>query len=323
MKSRPRRRKRSDTRFETVRNLDLVVVGHTNLDHFFHVEELPATDRTVQLRDRTVRLGGTAANIARAAAKLGVRTALISQVGPDFPPSFRQQLIREGVDLSGFETVPGTRSPAVFIIESADAEQVSLIDQGPMETDRGAPVNRSLLSHASWVHLATGQPHYQLRVLDAARALGLRVASDPAQEIFYRWDRPTLRRLLLGSELFFANRQELARALEILGLKNVHELLAVVPMVVETLGPGGARAWTRAGTFHVPSTRPRRVRQVTGAGDGFRGGFYAGWFRGDSVVSALRYGTWTAARWLETGDPSAISPRGPRPPPPMDVTELR
>jgi nucleoside kinase len=296
----------------TTPSLDLVIVGHTNLDHFFHVEQLPATDRTVPLRDREIRLGGTAANIARVAARLGVRTALVSQVGPDFPSRFHHLLVHEGVDLAGFETVAGARSPACFIVESVTGEQVTLIDQGPMEADRGTPVPTHLLSRAGWVHLATGNPHYQLRMHDEARRLGLRVAADPAQEIFYRWEPPTLRRLLTGSEIFFANRHELAHALDLLRLKDPRDLLEIVPTVIETRGARGAAAWTRNGLVQVPAERPRKVRQVTGAGDGFRGGFYAGWFRGDPIRACLRYGTWAAARWLETGGPSALRRRGPR-----------
>ena len=296
---------------------DLVVVGHTNIDHFFRVDRLPATDRTVPLRDRETRLGGTAGNIARSAARLGVRTALASQVGPDFPVHFRKRLIGDGVDLTGFETVAGAHSPACFIVESAHGEQVTLIDQGPMEVDRGSRVPTRLLARSGWVHLATGDPHYQLRVEQEARRLGLRVAADPAQEIHYRWEPAPLRRLLLAAELFFANRNELARVLQLLRLKNVDGLLEIVPLIVETLGPDGAVAWTRAGTVRVPAGRPRRVRQVTGAGDGFRGGFYAGWFRGLPLRDCLRYGNWAAARWLETGDPSRLRPRtAPNGPPP-------
>lgn len=320
MGGRRRRRTEGAPRLASL-DLDLVVVGHTNLDHFFHVGRLPATDRTVPLKDREVRLGGTAANIARVAAKLGVRTALASQVGPDFPTQFHHLLIHEGVDLTGFETVVGARSPACFIVESAQGEQVTLIDQGPMEKDRGSPVPTHLLSRAGWVHLATGNPHYQLRVLDAARRLGMRAVADPAQEIYYRWDAPSLRRLLSGSELFFANRHELARALELLKLRSVPELLEIIPTVIETRSSKGVVAWTRAGSSHVPAVRPRKVRQVTGAGDGFRGGFYAGWFRGEPLRECLRYGTWAAARWLETGDPSALRRRGTptRPPPNLSV----
>ena len=320
--NRPRPAEYSRAPRSAARPLDLIVVGHTNLDHFFHVERLPVPDRTVPLTGREVRLGGTAANIARAAARLGVRTSLVSLVGPDFPVQFRRQMIREGVDLAGLETVPGAHSPACFIVESSHGEQVTLIEQGPMEGDSGTVVPEGLLARTGWVHLATGNPHYQLRVLETARRRGVRVAADPAQEIFYRWDSASLRRLLEGSEMFFANRSELARALELLRLSNVRELLETVPVVVETLGSRGATAWTRAGPVRAPAVRPRSVRQVTGAGDGFRGGFYAGWFRGDPLRDCLEYGNWAAARWLEAGDPSRMRPRFPRPRPPLDLSTM-
>lgn len=310
-KARSRRGTRGATR-PSVRELDLVVVGHTNLDHFFHVDRLPAVDRTVPLRGRDVRLGGTAANIARAAARLGLRTGLASKVGPDFPSHFRTVLRREGVDLSGFESVRGARSPACFIVESTDREQVTLIDQGPMEGDDRSRLPRSLLNRTGWVHLATGNPEYQLRVKSDARRLGLRVAADPAQEIFYRWTPATLRRLLTGSEIFFANETELARALQLFHRKSPSDLLEVVPLIIETRGTRGSTAWTRAGPVKVGAAPSRRVRQVTGAGDAFRGGFYVGWFRGDPLPECLRYGGWAAARWLEAGNPSALRPRDRR-----------
>ena len=316
-----RRRQRTRRAGVTARaDLDLVVVGHTNLDHFFHVGSLPATDRTVPLEDREVRLGGTAANIARVASRLGVRTSLVSQVGPDFPPEFRRMLLQEGIDLTAFRTVTHARSPACFIVESAAGEQVTLIDQGPMGKDFGVPVPSALLARAGWVHLATGDPEYQLKILREARRLGLRVAADPAQEIHYRWRPEPLRTLLEGSELFFANRDELSRALALLRLDGVRDMLQIVPIVVETRGASGALAWTRAGSVKVPSARPRAIRQVTGAGDGFRGGFYAGWFRGDPLQDCLRYGTWAAARWLERGNPFGLRPRGP---PRLPIPNLR
>jgi sugar/nucleoside kinase (ribokinase family) len=36
-----------------------------------------------------------------------------------------------------------------------------------------------------------------------------------------------------------------------------------------------------------------------GAGDSFRGGFYAGWFEGEELRRCLIAGTRAAARWME------------------------
>ncbi|MCI4320877.1 MAG: PfkB family carbohydrate kinase, partial [Thermoplasmata archaeon] len=68
---------------------DLLVAGHTIIDRYWDVASLPQRDRTVPVEGVRVRLGGTAANIARAAAGRGLRTALVGRVGDDFPEEFR------------------------------------------------------------------------------------------------------------------------------------------------------------------------------------------------------------------------------------------
>jgi sugar/nucleoside kinase (ribokinase family) len=292
-------------------DLDLAVVGHINMDHFLHVPALPQRDRTTPIRARETKLGGTAANIARSATGWGVATALVSRVGEDFPPEFRRQLVREGVDVSGVETVRGLPSPACFIAEDGRGGQTTLIDQGPMGDD--VPVGPAALHlpSASWVHLTTGAPAYLLALKAAARRAGARVAVDPAQELHYRWDRANLTRLLDGAEIFFANAHELARALALLGLRRPADLTRCVPLVIATQGKRGVVAYSRAGHLALPADRPRRMRQVTGAGDAFRGGFYAGWFAGEPLVGCLTAGARSARRWIEGQPPGPRAARAP------------
>ena len=280
---------------------DLLVAGHTNLDHLLRVQRLPELDRTVPLIGRETRLGGTAANIARVAARLGVRTALHSYVGPDFPPEFRRKLRADGVDLEGLVRLPGTSSPACYITEADDGAQVTLIDQGAMAGRTRTRVPDALIARSRWVHIATGDPAYQLQVLRTARQSGQRVAADPAQEIHYRWNRRDLRELLESSEIFFANASEAERARRLLGIAQVRGLPRVVPLVVITLGSDGAVAYARGAVERVPGmTRPGK-RHTTGAGDAFRGGFYAAWLRGEPLRRCVTEATRTAARWVATG----------------------
>jgi len=76
-------------------------------------------------------------------------------------------------------------------------------------------------------------------------------------------------------------------------------LLEYVPLVVCTEGAKGVTAVSRRGTVHVAARRPKRRRTAVGAGDAFRGGFYAGWFEGAPLVGCLEAGTRAAARWIE------------------------
>jgi sugar/nucleoside kinase (ribokinase family) len=290
--------------------LDLLVVGHTNLDIFLHVAKLPEHDRTTPIARRETRLGGTAANIARAAAHWGVRTGLISRVGPDFPAEFRAQLERDGIDLRGFEMVDGIPSSACFIAEDGRGGQFTMIDQGPMRDGLPFRVPRALLGDAPWVHLTTGAPEYLMEIKAEVRRRGGRVAVDPAQEIHYRWNGPALEGLLEGSEMFFGNSHEIDRAAELLDRRRWTDLVDLVPLIIRTNGRRGVAAASRAGLVEVPGEKPRRLATVTGAGDAFRGGFYAGWIEGEPLEDTLRAGVRSARAWIETGGLPARRPRG-------------
>jgi nucleoside kinase len=278
-----------------------LVLGHINLDHFLDVASLPSEDRTVPISRQSTELGGTATNIARSAAAWGVRTGIISRVGRDFPAAYWRQIESERIDLSAVEKVAGASSSCCYIVEDRRGGQMTLIHQGPLGDARGAPIPNERLRTTGWLHLTTGDPGFQLRVLAAARAHGVRVSVDPAQEIHYRWDARHFQRLLAGAEILFGNSSEIDHASELLGATSRDGLLAHVPMVVETRGRRGVTAVTRSGAVRVPAIIPRPLRQVTGAGDAFRGGFFAAFFEGQPLRICLIAGTRSAARWMESG----------------------
>jgi len=278
---------------------DLLVAGHLNVDRFLSVREFPAHDRTVPLTGNRAELGGTAANIAWVASRNGVRTGLIARVGEDFPSRFTEQLKRARIDLRLVETTAGRATPTCYIVEDSKGGQRMFMDQGPME-DAARPYARtSVLGDYSWLHLTTGPPSAHIALKEAARTRGVRVAIDPAQEIHYRWEAREFRRLAEGAEILFGNASEVTRAQELLGVRGPAELLERFPLIVRTEGARGATAFSRAGTFHASAPVPRRRRTVVGAGDAFRGGFYAAWFAGQPLEHTVRAGVRAAARWIE------------------------
>jgi sugar/nucleoside kinase (ribokinase family) len=279
----------------TDRPRDLLVAGHLNVDRFLRVARFPAADRTVPVIASRSELGGTAALIALSAARRGVAVGMVSRIGPDFPPAFTERLRNARIDLRGVERVPGGSTPTCYIVEDRRGGQRTLIDQGPMGDARDAARPGAWLREYAWIHLGTGDPTYQLALARAARRAGLRVAVDPAQEIFYRWAPRPFARLLGAAELLFGNAAEIDRAADLARVRGVTGLLERVPMIVRTEGRKGATAFSRAGPVHVPAARVGSVRTVVGAGDAFRGGFYAAWFEGVALVGCLRAGVRAAA----------------------------
>ncbi|MFG1529779.1 MAG: PfkB family carbohydrate kinase [Thermoplasmata archaeon] len=287
----------------------LLVAGHINVDRFLQLPEFPAPDRTVPIRSSRSALGGPAANLARGSAAVGIPTGLIGRIGDDFPDAFLRELGRAGLDLRGVERVPGTGTPTCYILENDRRETEVLIDQGPMGSSAPPSIPRGLLTEYRWLHLTTGHPRWQLAWKAAARAAGLRVAVDPAQEVHYRWTAPQLRHLLEGAEILFGNRSEIDRIKTLLGARRVEELLTRVPLVIRTEGARGATAFARTGRITVPGIRVARPVTTVGAGDAFRAGFYFGWWAGAPLRDCLRAGHRSAARWVRGGRVRAATGR--------------
>jgi sugar/nucleoside kinase (ribokinase family) len=278
---------------------DLLVAGHVVVDHYLNVASFPGADRTEPVLAERTELGGTATGIARAAARHGVAVGILSRVGDGFPPRFRRTLRAEGVDLRGLRRVAGFPTPTCTIVERSDGSTRTLIQQGPMGDVRGYPAPGTWWRRYRWLHLGTGDPRSYLRLARAARAAGQHVALDPAQEIFYRWDRATFLAIAPCADILFGNRAEVARAAVWAGGRRPEKLLERLPLVVRTEGASGATAFYRGGELHVPSRRPRRTRTFVGAGDAFRGGFYGAWFGGEPLARCLAAGNRAALARVE------------------------
>jgi nucleoside kinase len=277
----------------------LLVAGHVNVDHFVSVDAFPAADRTVPILAEREELGGTATTVARSAREHGVSVGLLARVGDGFPPAFRATLAREGIDLRGLTAVGGVPTPRCTIVEDRTGRSRTFIQQGPMGASRPAPLPGAWWTEYRWLHLGTGEPTYYLRLARAARAAGMRVALDPAQEILYRWDRPTFVAVAPLAEILFGNRAEIERAALWAGRGRMASLLGLVPLVVRTDGARGATAFFRGGTLHVAGRRPRRRRTLVGAGDAFRGGFYGAWFEGRALADCVDAGNRAAVARIE------------------------
>ncbi|MCI4336047.1 MAG: PfkB family carbohydrate kinase [Thermoplasmata archaeon] len=276
----------------------LAVVGHVNLDYHVAVAVLPDRDRTVAVRDRHTELGGTATNLSLAARRAGVPVSLVSRVGSDFPVAYRRQLTAAGIDLRGLETVRGAATPSCIIVHDDHGAQMTFIDQGPMGDASGARVPSAALGSCRWMHLGTGDPEYLLRLQRWARAHSVPVALDPAQEIHYRWTPKSLGAGLSHAELLFGNQAEMEQAAVLAEVDSIDQLTEVVPTVIVTRGRHGADGYFRGGHVHAPARRIPALADPTGAGDAFRGGFYAGWLGGAPLRKCLEDGNRSAGTWL-------------------------
>ncbi len=283
------------------------IFGHVVLDHIMRVPRLPKAGITVPVEHHAISYGGTAGNMARVAGHLGVPVAVASFVGEDFPAEYRQALERDGVDLQDLRVVPGHLTPRAWILNGPGEEQATIIDQGPMAHAPEFELLEHAIRDSAWVHVGTGNPAYHRRVVRMAEQLGKAVAFDPSQEIHYMYTARPLRELMEAADIFFGNDVELGRALEMLDLGDPQALLGFVDTVVWTRGGRGSTILTKGRRLEIPSV-PVEVVDVTGAGDAYRGGFYAGLHRGWDLERCGLMGAVAASFVLEAKGPQGNLP---------------
>ncbi|HLF17056.1 MAG TPA: carbohydrate kinase family protein [Candidatus Thermoplasmatota archaeon] len=281
----------------------LAVCGHTNIDVQLQVKEIPKPGQSVPVLDRRTVWGGTACNIARHAAGLGVPVRLWSRVGDDFPADWRAALLADGVDLR-FDAVKGGRTPTCYILTDLLDRQSYCMDQGPMAgmTENGPP--DSLLqgmSAGSWLHLSTGEPLGYAKIAATARDTGLFIALDPGQELRFQYDTRTFEGLLDLSDALFVNEEELRVACDFLRYGDAAQFLDHVDTVVVTRGERGASLYRSGKKMLNTQAFPAKVVDPTGAGDALRSGWYAALHQGRTMEEALRRGQ--AAASIVLGHP--------------------
>jgi sugar/nucleoside kinase (ribokinase family) len=149
------------------------------------------------------------------------------------------------------------------------------------------------------VHIGTGRPEYYAKVAQLAEESGRPIAFDPAQEISYVYNRKQFRQLFQRATYFFGNEAEVAQAMRFMGARSLMDLLRHAEAVVVTLGARGSAVITRTAKFRIPAVRPRRIVDVTGAGDAYRAGFYAGLSRGYDLRKCGILGSAVASFALE------------------------
>ncbi len=223
--------------------------------------------------------GGAPANVAAAAAKLGLSAAFIGKVGNDIHGRFlRDTLVSEGVDVSGLYLDGGTGTSLAFVELGPEGERdFSFVRRGCGDTQlRREELPESLIREAKVLHLGTlsltEEPARSaaLRALEIAGEAGVTVSCD----VNYRaplWESE--KDFLRACDLLLPKVQLLKVSLEeaalLTGVSEPEGAAAAirdrwgVETAAVTLGAGGA--WLDG---FCPAF-PARGVDATGAGDCF------------------------------------------------------
>jgi 5-dehydro-2-deoxygluconokinase len=297
--------------------LDLIAIGRVSVDLYGQQIGTPLEDAASFAR----AVGGCPANVAIGAARLGLRSALISRVGDEPMGGFvRAQLAREGVDTRGVRVDP-QRLTALVLLSVRDEHTFPLIfyrencaDSALCEDDIDESfiaASRAVLLTGTHFSLSAGARAQQL-ALRHARAHGVRVILDidyrpnlwgvgghgAGASRYARSERATaaLAAVLPQCDLIVGTEEELHIAAgmeDTLGAIRQIRAVSAATIVCKrgALGcvvfAGAIPASFEAGMV-VPGLEVETYN-VLGAGDAFLAGFLSGYLRGEpDLVSAQR-----------------------------------
>ncbi|MFF0487466.1 5-dehydro-2-deoxygluconokinase [Nocardia sp. NPDC004068] len=293
-----------------VGGLEALTVGRVGVDLYPEQSGVPLAE----VRTFAKSLGGTATNVAVAAARLGRRSAVLTKVGADgFGDYVRNALGEFGVDAGYVGTAPDLHTPVVFCELNPPADPPLLFYRAPIApdltlTEEDVPWDVVDSVPLLWV-TGTGvsaEParSTQRRILQRRNRLGNTVLDLDYRPMFWP-DVETARReitwMIEHVDTVVGNRAETEVALGTSDPNEAADLLLIrgVGTAVIKLGAAGVLIATAAERWTVPPC-PVQVVCGLGAGDAFGGalihGLLSSWEPQHIAAYANAAGALVAAR---------------------------
>jgi 5-dehydro-2-deoxygluconokinase len=276
-------------------SFELITMGRIGVDLYPEQIDVPLA----AVRTFRKMLGGTATNVAVAAARLGRRTAVITKVGDDpFGGYIRGALDEFGVDARFVGTDPSLRTPLAFCeIHPPDDfpllfyRQPSAPDLQLQLDDLDAEAVRE--AGIFWV-TGTGlsiEPSRSTTLEALTWGTGETIVDLDWRPMFWTEEpREWMRAAVARATVAVGNREEAGVAVgESEPLEMARRLLELGPrLAIVKLGPRGVLAATAQQHWIVPPV-PVEVVNGLGAGDAFGGALCHGLLSGWDVEQIIRF----------------------------------
>ncbi|WP_366654669.1 5-dehydro-2-deoxygluconokinase [Fodinicurvata sp. EGI_FJ10296] len=296
--------------------LDVVTVGRSSIDLYGD----QVGGRLEDMASFAKYIGGCPANIAIGTSRLGLKSAVVTGVGDEHMGRFiREELAREGVDISGVKTDPD-RLTALVILGIRNQHSFPLIFFRENCADAALTpddIDPALIARAGAV-VVTGT-HFSTPGLDAMSRRAMTLARENEARVILDIDyRPVLwgaaghgqgesrfvadeavsahlQRIVPDCDLVVGTEEEI----HIAGgstdtLTALKAVRAISPaLIVLKRGPMGCVAFPDAIPDDIEQGIkgpgfPVDVYNVLGAGDAFMSGFLRGWLRGEPIAECCR-----------------------------------
>jgi sugar/nucleoside kinase (ribokinase family) len=297
---------------------DVISVGTTTVDFYFKGHALREKDSHFYLAIGAKyfadffheQIGGGATNVAIGCAKLGLRVALVSEIGNnEFKRVIFEKLDMHGVSHKYCPIVDDYRNFSC-IFAASNGEKTVVNYRTKNRTLLRPSLPEEIYRHARVMYmgnLADATEHSRVRLLNEAKRHSLTTVTTLGGSDC-RSENTQTDGILRASDILIINTHEFADLVrvpyhEINFKQNVLQTFAHLyfpQIVVLTDGERGSYGYTRSTqVVYQPAITPRKIVDTTGAGDGYVAGFVASYVRVKDIAKAMEAGAAYASQKLE------------------------
>ncbi len=268
----------------------VIGIGHCTVDVICPLDSFPEIDTKTEITGLAVQGGGPSANAMCAAAKLGLRAALVSRLGVDIFGRFaRADLLKRDVECTHLFMDEDARSPlSVVLTESAGGTRTIVVFKGENCTVDPLWLSDGWIMTGDVLHIDGHQLPASMFAAQKFKETGKTVVFDAGSWRTGSEELLSLSDVVIASKIFASrlseNTETAARKLLEYGPKTA----------VVTLGAEGAAGVCGEVLVHVPGFEIA-VSDTTGAGDVFHGAFIYAHLAGMNLKDSLSFSNAAAA----------------------------
>lgn len=251
---------------------------------------------------RTFRreFGGTAGNIAYTLSLLKIPTLLVSSAGNDFQSYQKHLESLKYLDISGIKIFKNVQTAQGFVTTDKNDNQIWGFYEGAMKKTKAISLKR-FFKKGDFVVIAPNDPESTIKFVKECVRAGIPYLFDPAFNIPH-FSKDELMFSIKNALIVIGNDYEIELIKRRTGIKKFPENNQIW---ITTLASRGSQIKQGANQFKIPPAKPQNASDPTGAGDAYRAGFLAGFFKQlpldvcgkagslSSVYTVEKYGTQT------------------------------
>ncbi|NHI91179.1 MAG: carbohydrate kinase family protein [Candidatus Lokiarchaeota archaeon] len=279
-----------------MKTLDVISIGAVLLDINAKVERFPSIDDEVFVPELIMSGGGSAANIAIACSRLGLKSAFIGKIGKDANGEFlKKEFLKENVNINGLVQDTNYNTGMCFIPVSK-GERMIFAHSGAANHLNPEDIKKNQILSTKIVLLASLKNLKPLiQAAEYAKDEDILVALNPGTLIADQ-DYGTTKELVQLTDIFISSEKELNKIMnEKYTNISLKKILKMGPSVVAmTRGSKGALISEKNQRKEIPAYKVKVV-DTTGAGDSFTAGFLAGYLEGKDLEICGKMGNANAA----------------------------